>query len=230
MSRVKSIGFDGLNSSGKGTQIRLFGYFLEQGGIPSIILRGDGTRSGLGREDYDPRSEWWKSNYEFLLDKSDNPIEKLNLQYQRLAREYRIVRKRVEKSWGRSVIILDRSYVSRYFTLKQFIPQISMEASLKSYNPKNGEFIPPIIPDRTIILKVPKSSLIERLLKKEDLRSPRGKAVINIIEKNYDLFMEILLELEGRKDIVIIDGDRDEKDINNEIIRFYEHETKGTLP
>ncbi len=57
---VVTIGIDGLNRSGKGTQLNLLRHYFEDRGIHAVIVRGDGSREGKGFSEGDPKNEWWQ--------------------------------------------------------------------------------------------------------------------------------------------------------------------------
>lgn len=50
------VGLDGLHRAGKGTQAALLRAAISENGGRSIIVRGDGTRDGLGLSEGDPYS------------------------------------------------------------------------------------------------------------------------------------------------------------------------------
>lgn len=217
---MRTIGFDGLNSSGKGTQIKLLKKYFDSREISHLTLRGDGLRGGNGLRDYDLSSSWWLENASFLLDKSLEAQEKLNLQYQRLAREYEVF----QKKGNQEVILLDRSFPSRYFTMQQFFPGISLQDSLKSYNPKTGELIKPIIPDQTIILDVSKKTLLDRINEKEKFNPERRKIVKGIIENNYSLFKKTIDDVSKLPGVHVLDGEKDKYVLSKEILEIYKNE------
>lgn len=216
---MKTIGFDGLNSSGKGTQIKLLKKYLDRNKISNLILRGDGLKAGKGLRSYDFPSSWWLENASFLLDKSLDAEEKLNLQYQRLAREYEFF----QKKGPQEVILLDRSFPSRYFTMEQFFPGISLEDSLKSYNPKTKKPIKPIVPEKTIILHVGKNTLLNRINKKENFNLERRKFIEKVINKNYELFEKIIEKVCKIPGVYIIDGEKNKYFLSKEILEIYKN-------
>jgi len=215
---MKTIGIDGLNSSGKGTQIKLLQRYFDRNGINYLTLRGDGIRAGRGLRDYDLPSAWWRENASYLLDKSSDAKEKLNLQYQRLGREYALF----EKKGDQEIILLDRCFPSRYFTMRQFFPDISLEEALTSYNPKTKKEIDIVIPDITIILDVEKKTLLERIKTKEKSNSKRRDIVRGVIDSNHKLFREIVEELRHLPGVYILDGEKNRYFLNKEILKIYE--------
>ncbi len=104
------------------------------------------------------------------------------------------------------VILFDRSFISRYFTMQQYVPGITLEDALKAVNPKNGKVVKPIIPDVTVVLKLSKQTLLERL----EHGSGEGQNIRKrIVTEHYDLYMALVKEMESREDVVVIDGEKD---------------------
>ncbi|MFH1823127.1 MAG: hypothetical protein ABH817_00195 [archaeon] len=217
---MKTIGMDGLNSSGKGTQIRLLRGYFSKKDISSVILRGAGLRAGRGLRNYDPPSKWWGENAQELLDKSTDYAEKLNDEYQRLSREFAAYKRRGRKK----VVLLDRSFVSRYFAMRQFFPNISLQEALTSYNPKNGKEVAGVVPDITFVLEVGKEVLLDRIRRKEGFNLARKEIVERTIKENYNLFCEILEEVRSREEIWVLDGEKDLYDLNKEIVGIIKNE------
>lgn len=62
MAKIYVIGVDGLHNNGKTTQLRLLNENLEKLGIFTIIRRGDGSRKGEGKDEFDAHSDWWLEN------------------------------------------------------------------------------------------------------------------------------------------------------------------------
>lgn len=220
MEKTRTIGFDGMHRCGKGTQIGLYSKILEERQISYIIRRGDGSRRGIGNEPQDPFSVWWRDNsgdLYYLEGLSTNQkVERINLAYQRLNREIIV---NLNRRFDR--LILDRTFISRFFVMRQYFPNITLEDSIKVYNPKSGKLVPVIIPERLYLLNVNKDTLIERcncedFLDKKDFRRRN-------IENHYGLFMRILKEIQELDlgcEILIIDGTKDSNDIHREIIKI----------
>jgi len=63
---IISIGFDGPNRVGKGTQCVLMQRCLAAHNIPALIIRGDGSRTGTGDGPGNPESAWWRAVNQWL--------------------------------------------------------------------------------------------------------------------------------------------------------------------
>ncbi|NMB66816.1 hypothetical protein GYA25_02045 [Candidatus Woesearchaeota archaeon] len=219
MKKVIEIGFDGLNRCGKDTQIALFLNYLSKKNYPYIMARGDGTRSG--NDPLYPPSIWWEENRANLMDvNSENYSYKLNLSYQRLCREALIFKRRLENISSTSYLIFNRSILSRYFSLKQYDPDISLEEALISFNPKNKNLIPPIYPDLTLVLDVPKEELLRRLENSIIPETQRYDLIKFRINKYYSLYKQILEELKKNEKVKVFDGKKNPVELNKEIISF----------
>src|SRR5512136_3014603 len=115
---IISIGFEGPNRVGKGTQCALLRDWLAERAIPSLIVRGDGSRTGSGERSEDPPSPWWQAVNRRLHGLPVN-YEEWNLAAYRLARELVVWRDRVlprlVKAQGQhmGVLLVDRSLLSR---------------------------------------------------------------------------------------------------------------------
>lgn len=223
------IGFDGLHRSGKVTQIKLLSNYLDNQGIPNITIRGDGMRPGDGSKFYDVPSKWWRKNFNFFLQKSESLEEelyKLNLKYQRLNREAKLVRdyilpKKISKSDSKfGVIIMDRTFVSRYFTMKQYISDISLESALNVKNSKNDKKVEIIIPDRTFILEGSKELLLQRL-KDSEKNKAKLKFKEKILYDHYDLFNSVVKEVRKRNDIICLDASQSQEDLHKKVLTEY---------
>ena len=92
---VISIGFEGSNRSGKGTQIELFSSHLEKMDIPYLVVRGDGSRPNQGKHIGDPISEWWSKILPLLKSPENKDSDLWNYSSARLARELVVFRDRV---------------------------------------------------------------------------------------------------------------------------------------
>ncbi len=175
----KIISFDGLNRSGKGTQIKLLKDYLENSNIPVEVLRGDGSRPGTDSQNfYDPHSNWW-INWQA---NSNKTVNDWNIAYQVLREENDKRYKEFSCENQRGTVLMDRCYISRYFMLKQQRLRISLEEIANDTK---------LIPDHYFILDVPKDTLIERAsednIKKTEFRR-------DIVRRWYDLWEEVVYD------------------------------------
>lgn len=236
-NKIYTVGFDGLHRCGKGTQIDMLRKYLSKQEIPHVVLRGDGTRKGRGEEVFDPVSEWWQENYDSFFKNNNDPLEvhrKSNLIYSRLAREIDYYRKRkllqeVKKSSSnKGVLLLDRSYFSHAFVMRQLNPDIPLEDALKGIHPHNKIEFGPIIPDVTFLFNLPKKSLIERCMNSEDYPEKREFRMENI-SKHYDTFQNISSEMikNPKYNLYYIDGTPSPEKIHKRIL--YELNTRNIV-
>ncbi len=203
MTNIYTVGFEGLHRSGKGTQIDLLSKYLTDKKIIYEVIRGEGTRKGIGKEPYDSQSKWWQDNYSYFFQEDgsfEEKIKKRNLLYQRISREtdYYINRKipKLLKNTGddQAFLLMDRTFVSRFFAMRQLIPDIELYDALNSINPKNNKTVSPTIPHITFIFDTPKEILIERCNKLSDSPEKTQFRKRNI-EQYYNLYKEITTEL-----------------------------------
>src|SRR3989344_6191499 len=212
------IGFDGLHRTCKGTQISLLQERLGQISIPSVVVRGDGTRRGVPNVSldlFDYPSEWWSNHWNYFQEKStdEEELAKLNLKFQRLNREAWVYFLRGLQTKMNSLnssggcMIMDRSLPSRYLTMRSFKPEIPFNEAIKSFNPKNKRAVNPIFPDQTYILHGPQSLLFDRLEQTRSLEED-FEFKIAILTKYYNAFDQIVQELRGENRITVLDCGR----------------------
>jgi thymidylate kinase len=121
---IKTIAFEGLHRSGKGTQIEILNKKLEELGIPSIIIRGAGSRPNSDEHIGDPYSSWWEDHLK-VLRSAGVKKEDWNDGSRRLARELIIFRDRVlpklliESGKKEAVLLIDRSILSHLAILNK---------------------------------------------------------------------------------------------------------------
>jgi len=225
---ILTIGFDGLNRSGKRTQIELLMTYLTSQHIPFIVTRGDGTRSGRGLHPYDFPSKWWIENRENLLELNTEDVRsKLNLQFQRLCRESHVQRHRLSKQVvgeaNQGVMIFDRTFISRYFTMRQYFPQISLEEALYCYNPRNKKKVEPIIPDLTFLLYVSKQTLLSRI-EQTDKGTPRFPKVYKYVSDHFELFNKTVEDILTRGyNVQILNAEDAIEEVHRKVIRIYKN-------
>lgn len=158
--RPAVVAFDGLHRAGKGTQAGMLQISAARNGIMSVIVRGDGTRDGLGLHSGDPYSEEWQTRGRQLKSPEGNTIEDWNAAAYVLARE--LVAQVNENDSKYDLVIVDRSLLSRVAFLLHRGAQLKGERlTLDSMYPDN-EIVPPqeridlasIVPDVIFDMRV----------------------------------------------------------------------------
>lgn len=225
MSETYKIAFDGLHRCGKGTQISLIGSILADKNIPYEVVRGDGTRKGLGLSREDPHSMWWQENYSRFFDSNRTPEENKHLSdlvYSKLTEEaHERLRDLSLIGSEESALLIDRSFVSRWFVKRQQDPYIDLESSLHIVNPLTGKPLNLLLPDSLYVLNVTRDELLRRVETSTDSPEKKEFRKRNILDY-YDLFAEVIHDLPenylGSK-IHVIDGERNPIEISSEILR-----------
>lgn len=113
---IITIGFEGPNRVGKGTQISLLAHYLTNREIPFLVIRGDGSRPASGLRG-DPFSFWWSEMNKKL--RTTARLSDWDVASCRLAREMIVWRERVlprmirETGKELGCLLIDRSIISR---------------------------------------------------------------------------------------------------------------------
>lgn len=211
---VVSIGFDGPNRVGKGTQIGLVQEALAERGIPALVIRGDGSRPGAGETPLDPASGWWSEMNPRLHAPECDP-RLWDVTSIRLARELFVVQGRffpnklleLGKSFG--VLLVDRTVISR----AQFLVERGIEPTLANLYPVHPDLARPrrvdplsVVPSLIFDLYAPKDVLLARL----DEADPKYGFRKRLIDLNYDKFAGVSNRLpdEIRDRVVPVDSSR----------------------
>ncbi len=170
--RIISIGFDGPNRAGKGTQCARLHAWLTAQGVPALIIRGDGSRTGQGDSPGDPLSAWWQAANRWLRTPEASYTD-WNLTSYRLARELLVWRDRTlprqVRAWGQSwgVLLIDRSLLSRTMVLRAMqLPNVAENLYPEAARPKGkGRRLTPsqVCPDVLFNLTAPREILLTRL-------------------------------------------------------------------
>lgn len=161
------VGLDGLHRAGKGTQAALLRAAISENGGRSIIVRGDGTRDGLGLSEGDPYSNEWQARSLRVKSPEGNTVEAWNAASYVLMRELNEFRETGEYD----AVIVDRTVLSRAaFLLHRGVALEGERLTLDELYPDNlsGEHealdLAATLPDVIFELKAPApSDLLERL-------------------------------------------------------------------
>jgi len=188
---IISIGFDGPNRAGKGTQCALLRDWLAEHAIPALIVRGDGSRTGSGERPEDPPSPWWQAVNRRLYGLPVN-YEEWNLAAYRLARELVVWRDRVlprlARTQGRrlGVLLVDRSLLSRTMILRAMgAPDVAGNLYAERYRAKGRRISPGLVcPDLILNLIAPRRVLASRL----DPGDPKVEFRKRLIDDTCDWF------------------------------------------
>ena len=216
------VAFDGLHRSGKGTQATLLHEANIASGVKSIIVRGDGTRDGLGLTEGDPYCPEWQKRSREMKSGNSNSVEDWNASSLLLMTELQNHIRENEKD----MIIVDRSILSRAaFLLHRGVFDTSDEVSIHDLYPGNSSLDSDIRVDFKKTLpnilfnlspKNPKV-LLDRLDKddpKYQFRSRNIKGGFNAAQSAVDLLPKSLQEI-----VVDIDCSEDERVIRNRVVR-----------
>lgn len=213
---IEIISFDGLNRSGKGTQLNLTKKYLENRIQNVRVVRGDGSREGIGNPQYfDPPSIWWKkwqNNKEKTTVDWDNAYSVLN-------KENEEELKKFSHFFDNGFFLMDRCYISRWFVERQRDKNTKIEDIIKNTQ---------IIPDKYFILDAPKEELLSR---QNDDNPNKAQFRREIIEQWYDLWQDTINRAQEKlKDKIIrIDATQNKYDIHQRVIRNIEYIDKQKL-
>lgn len=205
MENVKILSFDGLNRSGKGTQLSLTKKRLEDLTQNIIVVRGDGSREGIGNTDYyDPLSIWWR-RWQSNKDKTPNDWDNA---YIVLNKEVEDVLDRFSRIGG-GFFLMDRCYISRWFVERQRDKNVPFEDIIeKTY----------VFPDTYFVLNAPKDVLLSR---QSDDNPKKAMFRRQIVEQWYDLWEDTIKRAQEKlgDNMVELDATRDKYHINENIFK-----------
>ncbi len=221
--QIITIGFDGPNRVGKGTQCRRLQEFLALHHIPSLIIRGDGSRSGLGHHPGDPESLWWQDVNRWLRSPKAS-LHDWDRTSARLARELIVWRDRIlpycaKKSGCRLVVlIIDRSLLSRTMTLRaRHEPNITNNLYPEdAFEGRKAISAECVCPNILFNLIAPKNELLARLTPND----PKYEFRRELIENTADWFADAaqLLPAHIRARIVTIDASKPADQVSKRIL------------
>lgn len=217
---IITIGFEGPNRVGKGTQISLLSHYLFSHQIPFLVIRGDGSRPASGLPG-DPFSFWWNEMNKKL--RTTARLSDWDIASCRLAREMVVWRNRIlprmiretDKKFG--CLLIDRSIISR--------SHITREVGSSNVNDLYPDHLfkrkkityETVCPDIIFNLCAPKEILRARL----DLNDPKYDFRKLLIEtksewyENTSMFPEYIQER-----IVCIDSTKSSDLVANKILTF----------
>ncbi len=191
---IISIGLEGPNRAGKGTQCALLQDWLAERAVPSLIVRGDGSRTGSGEQPGDPPSAWWQAANRCLHAIHDLPVdyEEWNRAAYRLARELvvwrdRVLPRLVERQGQRlGVLLVDRSLLSRTMIPRAMgATDVAGALYAERYRTKGRRISPDLVcPDLIVNLTAPRRVLAARL----DPGDPKFEFRKRLIEETCDWF------------------------------------------
>lgn len=191
---------DGLNSTGKTTQLRYLKQQLTAKGIPAAIRRGDGSRRGSGLVEADPPSEWWMTHHPQIAGAGVSGPESWRMATfasRRLMdelvdftqQEFPCRLKEVGKNHG--VVLLDRGPVSRLFVARRYVPEITFEAAMGiDEKPAYAE----VIPKKVAVLHTDESTLHGRNEDRPDSEQKK-RFNKNIVSSYHADFEELITNL-----------------------------------
>ncbi len=223
--RVRSIGFDGLHRCGKGTQLQLLRDYLWEKGIKSVIVRGDGTRRGLGLVSEDPYSTWWQEHYESFFRENRTPEENRylsDLVYFKLMKEANYAMYNLERDSVKGALLMDRTFVSRWFVKRQQETYISLENAVSVVDPDTHKTISPLIPERTYVIYVQVDELLKRVESSTDSPEKKQFRLDNLTKyfNDFERLIEELPETFYGSEIRIIEGNDSPEKIHGKILKY----------
>jgi len=195
---VKITCFDGLNNSGKTTQIDCLQNQLNTMGIPTVQRRGDGSRKGLGITESDPASVWWQENYRQILntDIASSESERIStITSRKLMNELldlkmkRLPSYLLANNYEGGVILTNRGPISRLFVARRYNPDISYEDAVGLTDDPS---LAGSIPDNILVLHASKEILLNR--NRSRVEGGEEKRSFNelVITRYFDDFERIL--------------------------------------
>jgi thymidylate kinase len=208
--QIPIIGFDGNHRVGKGTQIDLLSMSLADKGIRSLILRGDGSRPGLGSREGDPYSSWWQNFHEYVKE-SNNEYDAWRIGARRLLGEAATKIAPIDDNVT-TVVLFDRSRLSRtQMTLKEGLPTDFETMYRNDGNDEyNNAHLHTLVPDVTIYMHAPVSILLGRLSSQDPKYEFRRKNIVS----SQDSFDEAFEHCrEKGEEVVAIKADQDPIDV-----------------
>lgn len=220
-SKVISLGFEGPNRAGKGTQIELMESKLRELEIPYLVVRGDGSRPNEGSHEGDPISEWWTEILPRLKDPANKDSDLWNISSMRLARELVVFRDRVlpkiaeKNKKPLAVLLVDRTLLSR-----TMVPRSQGVFDIpKNLYPPNSKFeVQDICPDIIFNIIVGKKDLLERLDPNDPKYEFRKKLILEKYSWYLDAHKYLPHDLQDR--VVPVDGTLTSREVHESIVNM----------
>lgn len=222
---IKTIAFEGLHRSGKGTQIEILNQKLETLGIPTVTIRGAGSRPNSDSSIGDPYSLWWEKHLKVLRSPDAKKLDWID-GARRLARELVVFRDRVlpkltkEQQKDEAILLVDRSVLSHLAILeKNEISNLGENIyGTKDINGRNLPEIKDVFPDLIFYMKADTEILLSRLEKDDPKYEFRRR---NILE-NVDSFQKAIEAIpeKYRDRIIQVDASASIEEIGNYIFNI----------
>lgn len=225
------VGLDGLHRAGKGTQAALLHAAISKNGGRSIIVRGDGTRDGLGLSEGDPYSDEWQARGFRVKSPEGNTIDAWNAASYILMRELSEFRQTNKFD----VVIVDRTVLSRAaFLLHRGVALEGERLTLEELYPDNlsGEHdaldLSATLPDIIFELKAATpSDLLERLDNGDPKYTFRARNIKGGFNPASVAKIHLPEEIERR--VSVIDASQDIETVHLEIKRSLGSTAIGSL-
>jgi thymidylate kinase len=230
MSHVITIGMEGPNRVGKGTQAALLQNWLIDRGVFALIVRGDGSRTGDGNSPGDPYSAWWQAVNEWLRGQNARS-EDWHLTSLRLARELIVWRDRVlpqlvsQTGHPLAALIVDRTVLSRSMIFRSDDPQVDpawVNAHLYPLPARGQRIMTPekVCPDVIFNFSASRDVLLRRL----DPADPKLAFRQRLIERAAAWYTDAVdyIPASLRFRVIAIDADRPPNVIFQEVLKHLE--------
>ena len=219
---------DGLHNNGKSTQIALLYKYLTEKGIPVLVRRGDGMRSGVGKDLNDSISIWWQENItrlratgfegESSMNAAEEAANRLNREI-RVAKEYFMPK--LLEAWKKDigVILLDRGHISRLFVKRREDKEADFE-SIKFFK-GSGNQQEVLIPDITFLFHTSLEVLLDRNDQRET-SSDKKDFNRTVLLRYYDDFEDNISRLPDVfcRGLVRIDATKPVEEIHKIIVEY----------
>lgn len=208
--RPVTVAFDGLHRVGKGTQARALAHTLGENGLSSVVVRGDGTRDGLGLSAGDPFSIEWQRRNKYMKSEVGGSVEDWNASSLVLLQELAAILGGGQEQ-RLDAVIVDRSIVSRAaFLLHRGVGMVGQRMTLDELYPDNQHLpsnerldLEGLVPDVIFDLRAESpAKLLERLDKDDPKYLFRSRNIKGGFEPSAIASRHIPEEVEARVETV----------------------------